>query len=228
MRTTDSLLRILLLPVLCGACIRAPLVAQRSGGGGSVDSILSAFERDARERVSPSRARSELMQVLRLSPSSARRDSILDGLRRLALESEDVNVQRYSTSYLGDAGGMVAGSSVVAHLRRIYQVRPVVRLTVLDKMPLQLDRSAAVAFLRSVAAGPDLNGPDPVHGHFSNGDPRTEALARLSEMGEDGAAALRAMHRSGEARSPQARIILDDMARRGFPVRDLRRALSQQ
>lgn len=166
--------------------------------------------------------------MLRLSSSPAHRDSILNGLQRLALESEDMNVQLYATSYLGDAGGMIAGSSVVAQLRHIYQLRPLVRLTVLDKMPLQQERAAAAAFLRTVAAEPDPNGPDPVHGYFSNGDLRIQALARLSEMGEDGAAALRAMHRSGEARSPQAKILLDDMARRGFPVRDLRRALSQQ
>lgn len=230
MRTTAIAFRVLLVPLLCGACIRAPLTAQATSKMVSVDSILSAFERDARTRASPSSALSDVREVLRQTAFPARGDSLLRGLQQLALQSADVNVQHYATSYLGDAGSESRRISIVEGLQRIYRVRntPLIRLTVLDKMPLQQERAAAAAFLRSVAAEPDLNGPDPVHGYFTSGDPRTQALARLSEMGEEGAAALRAMHRSGGARSPQARIVLDDMARRGFPVRDLRRALSQQ
>ncbi|HEX8830218.1 MAG TPA: hypothetical protein VF705_03580, partial [Longimicrobium sp.] len=56
--------------------------------------------------------------------------------------------------------------------------------------------------------------------YFSVGEQRALALARLSEMGEEGRTTLQAMYRSGEAISPQARIILQSMAERGFPVAD--------
>ncbi|MBB4637772.1 hypothetical protein [Longimicrobium terrae] len=196
----------------------------------SVDSTLSVFKRDARQRVLVSRGADLVMGILQRPAAPARRDSLLNGLQRLALESDDPNVRLDATNYFGTAGSWRQRISIVEGLRRIYQSRDSLRLRsmVLDKMPQQADRAAAVGFLRSVAAEPDLNGTDPIHGLFTNGDRRTQALARLSEMGEDGAAALRAMHRSGEAKSPQAKIILNDMARRGFPVRDLRRALSQQ
>jgi hypothetical protein len=83
-----------------------------------------------------------------------------------------------------------------------------------------------VALLRQIAAEPDESGPDPVHGYFSVGEPRADALARLAEMGEDGRAALQAMYRNGEGRSPQAKIILQQMAEREFPVTDMRRRLT--
>jgi hypothetical protein len=99
-----------------------------------------------------------------------------------------------------------------------------VRLAIRNTMPEQADRRAAAAFLRTVAAeaDPTNDGSGP-HGYFSVGDPRTEALSRLAEMGAEGRAVLQAMHRSGEARSPQARAILARMAQRGFPVIDARR-----
>jgi hypothetical protein len=118
-------------------------------------------------------------------------------------------------------------AGVVDRLLRIYcgNTEWGVRNAILNVLPQQRDRRASAAFLRSIAAEADTtNRWQPVHGYFTQGDLRTAALARLSEMGDEGRAVLQAMHRSGEARSPQARIVLEDMARRGFPVIDVRRA----
>lgn len=229
-RKINLLLRAFLSAVLCGACLGTPLAAQHASSDWSVDSTLSVFAREARQRVLVSRGADMVMRILQSPASPARRDSLLNGLRRLALESDDANVRLDATNYFGEAGGWRQQISVMDGLQRIYQSRDSLRLRsmVLDKMPRQIDRAAAVVFLRTIAAQSDLNRPDPVHGYFTVGDLRIQALARLSEMGDEGAVALRAMHRSGEARSPQAKLILDDMARRGFPVRDLRRTLSQQ
>lgn len=158
---------------------------------------------------------------------AARQDSLLNGLERFGLTSPDGVVRRRAVRLIARAGdvrpGHTAIPGIVSRLRRIYlaqaEIDPaMVRSTIRALLPGQTERAAAVALLRAVAAEPDDRGPDPVHGYFSVGEPRADALAQLAKLGEEGRAALREMHRSGEAKSPQARIILDQMAREGFPV----------
>ena len=203
----------------------APLRAQPPGEW-PVDSILSVFERDVRARAINNRGSRRVFAILYAPEGyAARRDSLLDGLERLALTSDSEHVRHSATSNFAVAGTTEVPfpkEGIVPRLMRIYQSKnaPLVQLSIRNYLPVQADRPAAAALLRSIAAGPDPfagQRPDPI------GDDRVEALHRLSEMGEEGRAVLQAMHRNGEARSPWARTVLEQMARRGFPVRDLRR-----
>jgi hypothetical protein len=226
-----------LLALLVVVVARVPLGAQvvRTDPARiwAADSVIARFESDIRMHVVNSQGLDAVAGILMLpGVFAARQDSLLNGLERLAVTSNDSNVRRraaYWIAFAGTGGRAVSPvKGVCSRLARIYRARDDagVRLAIRNGMPLQAERRAAAAFLRSLAVEPDSSGGNGVEGYFSIGDPRTEALARLAEMGEEGRAVLQAMHRSGEARSPQARMILDDMARRGFPVRDI--ALMQQ
>jgi hypothetical protein len=195
-----------------------------------VDSVLARFEADVRNHVVNSLGSDIVSSILHLPASyAARKDSLLDGLEHLALSSREDVVRRMAVGYIGFAGKGGATWSrvpgVMNRLARIYRTQGDVgvRLAVRNQLPLQAERAAAISFLRALAREPDdANDGTGPHGYFSFGDPRTEALARLAEMGEDGRTVLQAMYRSGEVRSPQGRIMLEDMARRGFPVHDAR------
>ena len=171
----------------------------------------------------------QIMRLLRdPRASGARRDSLLNGMERLALTGRTRDIRHVAALNLAVAGTSdmpIPEPGVVARLLRTYrnQTDPAVRLTIRNQPPLQVERQAAAAFLRSNAVEPDTSAEMGPHGYFSHGDPRTEAVARLAEMGEEGRSVLQAMHRNREARSPQVRGMLDDMARRGFPVRDIAR-----
>ena len=195
-----------------------------------IDSVIARFEADVRAGVVQSLGSDLVFDILDLPGAyTARKDSLLDGLERLAT-SGDRTVRQTATFRIALAGetGRAAPPvpGVLPRLLRIYRGSApwLVRSAITDRMPMQADRRGAAAFLRSLAAEADSTntGMGP-HGYFSHGDPRTEALARLAEMGEEGRAVLQAMHRGGEARSPQARVTLENMARRGFPVRDAAR-----
>jgi hypothetical protein len=195
-----------------------------------VDSVLARFEAGERSRANPNGADDLVYGILYLPAAySARKDSLLDGLERMALTSDADRVRQAATSFIafaGQGGHIVpGGGSVLARLLRIYRAdsQAAVRFTIVNRLPLLTERRAAAAFLRTIAAEPDTTRGHPIHGHFSHGDLRIEALARLAEMGEEGRAVLQAMHGSGEARSPQARTILEHMARRGFPASDAAR-----
>jgi hypothetical protein len=225
-------MRLLLIQsvVLCFGATQVHTQLDLPGRTEPADSILARFEHDVRTHAVPALGPSLVSQALRDARAPlARRDSVLDGLESMALTSESRETRQAAALYLAVAGESertppMAG--IVERLLRIYRGNPtwLVRSTVMDQLPRQHERHAAAAFLRTVAAERDTSTRvSPVHGHFTQGDLRTAALARLAEMGDDGRAVLQAMHRNGEARSPQARIVLDDMARRGFPVIDVRR-----
>lgn len=223
-------LRLAVLLLLGCAPMHAQAVRTEHALTWPVDSVLARFETDIRTHVVQSVASEAVYDILDLSNSPpARKDSLIDGLERLALTSSFRNVRHIATARIavaGQVGRPVAPrAGLLSRLQRIYwgNTAWLVRSTILDSMPLQAERRAAAAFLRSVAAEPDTSSAMGPHGYFSHGDLRTHALARLAEMGEEGRAVLQAMHRSREARSPQARLVLDDMARRGFPVRDIAR-----
>jgi len=191
------------------------------------------FDVDMRGRVVNSMGNDVAFSIFYLPPSfEARKDSLLDGLERLVMASSDQFVRRSAAGRIAFAGeggsNWNAVPGVMRRLARIYRSteHSEVRLTILSQVPLQADRAAAAALLRSIAREPDdANDGTGPHGYFSYGDPRTEALSRLSEMGEEGRAVLQAMHRSGEVRSPQGRIWMEEFARRGFPVEDTRERL---
>lgn len=218
-----------LLLLLGSAPVRAQGSRQDPVRGWPVDTLLVRFEREVRVNDPRSFASQFIGAALDLpAPYTSRQDSLLHGLERLALTSDNANVRQLATIKIataGDIGRTPARTGVLPRLLRIYRTDRswIVRALIRDQLPRQAERRAAAAFLRSVAAEPDSSAGMGPHGYFSHGDPRIEALARLAEMGEEGRAVLQAMHRSGEARSPQARITLDGMARRGFPVRDAAR-----
>jgi hypothetical protein len=195
-----------------------------------VDSVLARLEADVRANLVQSMGARLTYDVFYLGNAFApRQDSLLDGLERLALTSDNDTMRREATSLIAFAGQVGRPSppvpGVFPRLLRIYRSNTawLVRALIRDQMPEQAERRAAAAFLRSIAAEPDTGSGTGPHGYFAIGDPRTEAVARLAEMGEEGRSVLQAMHRNREARSPQVRIMLDDMARRGFPVRDIAR-----
>ena len=224
--------RFLLMLLLLFGC--APLRAQAERADRArtwpVESVLARFEADIRAHVVQSLGARVTYDIIYLPRVYApRQDSLLDGLERLALTSENAKVRQEATAMIAFAGQVGRPTpplpGVLPRLLRIYRSNTqwLVRALIRDQMPEQVERRAAAAFLRSVAAEPDTSSGSGPHGYFSHGDPRTEAVARLAEMGEEGRAVLQAMHRSREARSPQVRTLLDDMARRGFPVRDIAR-----
>jgi hypothetical protein len=213
-------------PPLCG---QSPM-AERARNW-PVDSVLLHFERDASARVRNSAATGSATEIIYLPRAyTARQDSLVDGLERLALTSHNANVRSEAVALIAFAGtgGRTAPPlpGIIPRLARIYPAWPgdIVQLHIRNSMPEQAERRAAAAFLRTLAIAPDPgNGGMGPHGYFAVGDPRAEALSRLAEMGAEGRAVLQAIHRSGEARSPQARAILARMAQRGFPVIDARR-----
>ena len=221
-----------LLAMVMVVAVRMPLTAQSltqiAERTWPVDSVLSRFEADVRANTANGVGENAVARIIDLaSPYSARKDSLLNGLERLAVTHSDRYVRQAATLWIASAGevGRTAPPvrGVWPRLLRIYRSNTawVVRSTILDQSPMLVERPSALALLRSVAAEQDTTTPMGPEGYFGFGDLRIAALSRLAEMGEEGRAVLQAMHRSGEARSPQARMILDDMARRGFPVRDI-------
>jgi len=192
-----------------------------------VDSVLARFERESRAVAVNNIG---LVWIIRVfhdpSPSVARRDSLLDGLERLARVSNSSYVRQSAASTVALAGDLHLPRTtpgVVARLARIYAANDEqgpVRLSIRRRMTIQAERRAAAAFLRSVAIQEDPSVDRQAH---PMSDPRIDALSQLTEMGEEGRAVLQEMHRRGEVRSPQVRAKLEYMARSGFPVRDARR-----
>jgi hypothetical protein len=196
-----------------------------------IDTVLARFESDARHNVVNGSGFQVVYSIITLPDAwTARKDSLLEGLEHQAMSSSDPDVRIRAVYALATAGtggeSWSAVPRVMGRLARIYRSTsyPDVRSPIRDQLPRQAERASAAALLRSIAReGDDANDGSGPHGYFSYGDPRIEALSRLSEMGAEGRAVLQAMHRSGEVRSPQGRIWLDDFARRGFPVSEMAR-----
>ncbi|HEX6746654.1 MAG TPA: hypothetical protein VF092_05110 [Longimicrobium sp.] len=155
-----------------------------------LDSIVSRFEAGVRANAANNLGSEIMFEIARLSAShTARKDSLLDRLEHLVVSNPDKRVRVYAAyeiAFAGERGGnRMPIPGVVHRLARIYHstAHADVRSPILDQLPLQAERAAAIALLRSVASEPDPgnDGRGP-HGYFSLGDPRTEALARLTEM----------------------------------------------
>jgi hypothetical protein len=195
-----------------------------------IDSILARFERETRAHETAGHGMSFIVLTLTSPGFSARKDSLLNGLERMADVNADHEVRAFAAQMVASAGeDGNAGPPlprVMQRLERIYRTHGSnedygVRLAVVSSLPLQGERSAAAALLRRVASDPDPgnNGMGP-HGYFSVGDLRMYALRGLAAMGEQGRTVLQEMYRSREELSPQTRIVLESMAQRGFPVTD--------
>lgn len=208
-----------------------PLFAQGIAPVEPIDSIISRFERETRAHDPATRAVHVIGTEFATGPYSARKDSLLDRLERLANFNTDENVRAFSTQMVASAGELGRASpplpGIMQRLERIYRRRSGSddyrgRLLIVSSLPLQSERRAAAVLLRSIASEPDRgnNGTGP-HGYFSVGDLRTEALAGLASMGDEGRTVLQAMRRDSSRMSPQARIVLENMAQRGFPVTDV-------
>jgi hypothetical protein len=200
--------------------------------GAPIDSLVARCERELAARATVRPATLEILHELMQGSNgrASRRSALVPRLERLALLSANEYVQVGAVGLLAQAGSLrarVPAPGVVPRLIGIYRVRSdfLVQLTILDELPYQSERAPAVAFLRALASEADpvpLSVQRPEAGR-SHGDTRMLALGRLAQMGVEGQRALRAMHASGEARSPQARERLASLAAQGFPVRDLGR-----
>jgi hypothetical protein len=224
-RTMAGRLFVIVLLVLSGAPASAQ-VSRDAARTWPIDSVLARYEHDIRANAVPSLGSNLVFDILDLPQRyRARQDSLLDRLEHLALTSESQTVRieaAFRLAYAGETGRESPPlPRIMLRLARVYHALndSGTRLAIRNSLPLQAERDAAIALLRSVAAEADTAS---FHTDW-HGDDRVEALVRLSEMGEEGRTVLREMHRSGEARSLQARTILEDMAQRGFPVRDIRR-----
>jgi hypothetical protein len=206
-----------------GTSLRGQSTLPNSAYAAPADSVLSRWERDVRSRAVNNIGTVWIIQNLRHPAPGPRLDSLLDGLERFATTSDSERVRHRAVNLLllaGEADMPRPVSAVMSRVARIHHASDaprIVRTAIRDRMPFQANRRAAAALLRSVAAEPNPN-PGPVVDDMGN--PRIEALAGLRRMGAEGRAVLQAMHRSGEARDPRVRTILQEMARAGFPVRE--------
>jgi hypothetical protein len=187
------------------------------------DSVLARWERDARSGVVNNLGTVWIIHNIRNPVPRPRLDSLLNGLDRFATSSDSEQSRHAAVGLLllaGEADMPRPIPGIVARMARIYHdaaAPRIVRFTIRRRLPFQAEQRAAAALLRSIAAEADPNPGAPRH---DMGDPRIEALGALRQMGAEGRAALQAMHRSGEARSPHAREALREMAAAGFPVRE--------
>ena len=197
-----------------------PEVGSAQGSGGpparSVADALERFEQDAAAPGSVSPVGwNWLLRIVRAASEPARIDSVLYGIERQALDSDNDRVRSRATSFLAVAGKAVADQRlhpVLPRLVHIYGMSadPIVRAAVIQGMPGQRPQTDAVAFLKQVATSM----PGSTHPDFA--DEPWEAVSVLSVMGDTGITALRELRSSGTVTDWKARGYLDFIARRGF------------
>lgn len=183
----------------------------------SAEELLTAFSRDTTQT-----RRGEAGDVIRnlfyrseLYPRT-KVDSLFVGLEVLAVRNGGAPVAGEAVSTLSAAGYRRAPhpiSGIVARLARIYRRTsdPAVRMRVLGTLPLQAERSVAIAFARRIAM------QEPGHEDFP--DAVHEAIRVLLALGDEGRATVYDLHRRGLVRVPEERHNLELLARDGFWAR---------
>jgi hypothetical protein len=219
-------LRGLATAVVCafGTAVCLPAQAPAQGDPG-VRELLALFDREIRETHVTRAGRVYSIRLLTgQAASPAARDSLLDGLERLAVASDHPQVAFFAAEVMVEAGSReqlrpLAG--IVPRLERIYRGTGsgYVRRGIRGRAYLLADRPSAARLLASIAVG--AGSADAGQVDFGGVDsPRLEALRELAVMGTAGRDALMDLHRRDAVRDPLARDFLRQLANRGFPVTD--------
>lgn len=196
-----------------------------------VDRVLARFERDAEADLINNIGSVWIIQLLRdIDSPRARQDSLLAGLGRISTTNKASCVRASAARHLALAGerrNPRPRSGVVTRLARIYAANAessAMQMGIREDMSRQAERPAAAKFLKQIAMQLDPRAPS-YHDDMAN--PRTHAVARLAEMGEEGRIALQELHRNADSLSAPVRTQLQWMASRNFPVRDIARTQPQ-
>jgi hypothetical protein len=183
----------------------------------SADSIVRHFAWETAQPSSDGVGRGlALMTLQGVAVPPARRDSVADGLARVALESPSSESRQAAASYLVLASSRTSErplSGGPARLVRIYRqtTDPLVRMAILWRADNLAEPGPMLMLMREVATQPgDQPWPEIDH------DPPARAAWNLAHYGEEGRAVLRQLHASGAVRSPRARLELEQLARNGF------------
>jgi hypothetical protein len=201
------------------ACVSLPetLTAQRLVDAAPAK-ILDRFAIEEASPAGPDGASSAITYIFvhRADYPPATVHSLIDGLERLALESDNGNVRHSSARYMSIAGYISNARpepGLLARLKRIYArtTDPELRVAVVTSMGQIAERREAVAFLEEVAK------QDPASEDFPNA--ALWALRTLPGMGDEGLAALKSLHDSKAVRHAQARHGLDVLAEKGYKIR---------
>jgi hypothetical protein len=194
------------------------LAAQDHSHPVPVDSLLRQFEREIGDPTTDRNGSAVITRMLARPEqySSARIDSVLTALELLAVSSDHARTRSVAAVTLSTAGDQSLPNplpGVADRLIRIYRRSedPLVRSTLIG-LPLtrQADRSRVVNFLASIAVEPSLE----TRNHW--GDNSARAVQNLALMGESGSRELRRLYQSGQVQSPEARRVLDVLARNDF------------
>jgi HEAT repeat protein len=199
------------------ASLPRPLTAQRLQDAPPAE-LLHRFASEEASPGGPHGASSAITYIFvhRADYSPATVHSLIDGLERLALESDNRNVRHSSARYLSVAGYISnerPEPGLLARLKQVYArtTDPEVRVVVVTSMGQLAERREAVAFLEKVAK------QDPASEDFPNA--ALWALRTLPGMGDEGRAALKSLHDSKAVRHPEARHGLDVLAEKGYKIK---------
>jgi hypothetical protein len=182
----------------------------------SVPGLLQGFVADAKN-PSPHNERNDLTVLSHrgLFPR-ATVDSLLAGYEALAVDpTQDARVASAAIVAIGTAGSSQEAHPMpgqTARLLRIYRAAGdrARRYGVVSQLGNATDRPAAVAFLRGIATLPPSDETDQL---------AVASIRSLALLGDEGAAALRELHRTDAVRVPEARFAVEAFARRGYRAR---------
>jgi hypothetical protein len=180
--------------------------------------LVTAFARDYQTPHGPtSGAGRDVAHVLTYPEDYPAADLAVfqQGLEQLALTSDSRRLRTSSTFSLSQLGSRakphpVAGT--MERLERIYQqsTDPEVRSMVVVSLYDVSERPRALAFLERVAKQAPDNQDFP--------GAASRALGSLVLMGDEGRAVLQRLYRTSAVRDPDARLELDNLAKRGFRI----------
>jgi hypothetical protein len=150
----------------------------------------------------------------------------LDSLEAAAFSCESSNAQIRRVTMVASWGWKTAGSKpppppppypgIVARLARIYRQCEAhwLREAIVTDMPIQAERTEAVAFLAEVAR--EVPGPEEPWAIDAPLPLSYQAIDALRRSGRGGRAVLEQLHRDGTVREASARARLEAIARNGF------------
>jgi hypothetical protein len=198
---------------LCAVSSVTPALAQRR----DPSELVAAYVRE-RQTVPPAQSKAfrDLVHILSNHGDYSPQDleTVSRDLEEVALTGTPARLRGEAASALGIPGSIHAVRPIKGtfpRLERVYRgsTDPVVRAVVIlgmGRLSDQADRREAAAFLEWVAARNDRG--------FAT-DPE-RAIQALSRLGEEGRAALRRLHQGNAVSRPEAKSLLDVLAKYDF------------